>query len=664
MPHEWNNKIVVTKDELVPNWFSSTNTLYSLIQRYKLKPYGIKVLQRGGNGRVMLIDFDSLDTPIQHGIGDPRLVNHVLEPYDNSYLAMEYQDRYIINASVLKAAIALRAVIEKDRKKKGVNTTGITAILCEHVKTFNKTLQVKHKGDQHNIPESEKRFKQLLKDFERGGYKNLISGKHGNDNSRKVFDETLGLLKSLFVSDTAKPSPTEVHRRYMDFLSGKKEIVNNLTGEVYNPADFKKLSDSTVKNYLTSWDVAVSTSLIRLGDRQKQMGKYKPYVSFDKPVYAGSLISVDDRQPPFVMVGGKRIWLYVAVDVASGAYICVVYGKTKEGLILKFYRQLVRNIAQWGLCMPDGLECESSLNSQFVNTFLAEGAMFQNVKIEPNNARGKVIENFNRQMRYGIEKYEENFNSRPFAVDESNQAGTHKVKYMLFDDIAKMCNENYEDWNDFKHPLHPDLSRWDMYKEMQHPDLKPINYNAILPHIGYKTPTSCKLGFIQFNGRQHVLGENGNVALGDRLISLMQRVEGRDVTVYWLDDNEGNILKALVFIDTQLICEAIPKPTFNRATNELKDKDFDSQKIMFSYIKTIEAYGLRGKKAIERVTVIDNSPAPKKGFIMPGQYKPATAINGWHHADELPETNDSVEYEFIQPEKTYTKPLKERLNSN
>lgn len=118
MPHEWNNIIVVTKEELIPSWFNTWSSLKATLHRYSQKPYGIKRVQLGGNGRQLLIAFDSLPEHIQNGLGDPRKVNHILERFykidgeavsffatyvfpDGTYLDEKYQERYIINASVI-----------------------------------------------------------------------------------------------------------------------------------------------------------------------------------------------------------------------------------------------------------------------------------------------------------------------------------------------------------------------------------------------------------------------------------------------------------------------------------------------------------------------------------------------------------------------------------
>jgi hypothetical protein len=629
MPVEYNGNIGLTDLELLPFFGNNAYNLNKAKTRGKLK-----ILRPGGNGRIALTDFDSAQDYIQHAIGDPRQTKHVFEKYyrldkeavafyakfqlpDGSYLDTDYQHRYIINASVLKAAVSFRADVEKERKHKGLNCLGITEVLRKHAVDFQKTLKIKH-NDQHTLPESLKRFKEVLKDFEKKGFISLVSGKHGNDNSRKVTSDTIALLESMFAKDTTKPTATEVHRRYDAFIIGNLEIISNATGEVFNPSEFKALSKTTVTNYLSNWQSAIGTYAARSGDRQKLMQKFKPHHSLDRPSFAGSILSIDDRQPPFKTHDGKRIWFYNGIDLASGAFTCWVYGTTKEGIILEFYRQLIRNYAEWGLCLPNELEAEMSLNSSYVNTFLREGVMFQNVRIEANNARGKRIEAYYRQLRYKHEKNREGWLARPFAISESNQAGSHEVKVLSQEDIVQGCFQDIEDWQNTPHEIHTELTRFEVLIQKQHPDLKPTNYNAILPHLGYKTITSCNVGIIKLQGGEYLLGENGEIVFAEKLISLMKRVEGKEVDVYWLDDNDGKVLKALVFIKALMICEAIAKPRYNRAKIEQTAADHEAREIMSKYVSSIEAYGRKRKKAIEPVTLIDNTPKPTKTFVMPG----------------------------------------------
>ncbi|WP_394771876.1 hypothetical protein, partial [Mucilaginibacter sp.] len=387
MPQQIGKKVGVNAAELVP-WYSY-DALKKVIWRHKENTYGIKRLNRSSPGHQMLVDFDTLPPHIQDCLGDPRKVDHILLKYykedgeavrfystyqfeNGETLDMKYQERYIVNASVLKAAILLNlARIDMRRSMKGNlkrkkdingNTTvpSIGDALHNDVQSFNQALKAKF-NIEHSLPASERHFKRVLNDFETQGYISLISDKHGNQNTRKVTDETLSLLQSLFAGRSKKPNATEVHREYKVFLNGYIEVINNASGEVYNPADFKKLSDTTVKKYMASWQSKIGTYAIRSGNRQTLMQQFKPHHSLDKPKYAGSIISIDDRQPPFKMADGKRVWFYNGIDLGSEAFTCWVHGSTKEGIILEFYRQLVRNYAQWGFSLPAELEAEASL---------------------------------------------------------------------------------------------------------------------------------------------------------------------------------------------------------------------------------------------------------------------------------------------------------------
>jgi hypothetical protein len=638
MPQSVGIKVGVTKVELEP-WYSY-DALIKALYRHKNQPYGLKRLNRSSPGRQMLVDFDSLPAYIQDALGDPRKCDHILEKYyrvdseavvfyntykfeDGTYLSETHKEKYIVNASVINAVLYLRTARTNEREAKGgkVNATkGVPSInetLCDDAASFNKTLRIKH-GVTHTLPGEKKGFVNCLSAFEINGYISVINGRHKNDNARKVFEHTRELLESMFAGHREKPAPTQVSKQYDNFLAGNLEVINNATGEVYKPGDYKKITKSTVTRYLSKWESKIGTHARRSGDRQKYMGQYKPYHSFTKQAFAGSILSIDDRQPPFKATNGKRIWFYNAVDLGSYAFTCWVYGSTKEGIILEFYRQLLRNYHQYGFNLPAELEAEMSLNSSYVDTFLRPGVMFQHVHIEANNARAKRIERVYGSLRNEYEKGMKGFIPRPFAKKESNQPGPGEVPTIPHDEIVQNCLSAIEDWNNQPHPVEKHLSRWEFFCQKQNPNLLPTNYIGILPHIGYKTKSRCKVGIIKLDNGEYLLGDNGQVSLGEKLISYMKWVEGENLSIWWLDDNQGKVFKALIFLGDQYICEAIAKPTYNRAKIEQTPTDEANRAIMSAYVATIEAYGKRHRKSIEQVTIIDISPKKEKTFIMPG----------------------------------------------
>ena len=312
---------------------------------------------------------------------------------DGRPLPDEIIEEYTINASVLNTCQKIysnRYAIRRNLQGQVQDVWGIVANECNRFKDI----------EAHTLPMNSAALRRKLRTYKKEGYECLVHKNYANRNALKVDDAVKELLNDLFATQPHKPTATEVSKQYNAFLDGYIEVINNVTGEDYNPAEFKPLSKNTITNFLAKWVNKTGTHKLRSGDRQKWMGRFSPYHSMNAPAYSGSIISIDDRQPPFMMENGKRIWFYNGVDLASEAITVWVYGTTKEGIILDFYRQMVRNYTEWGLQLPAELEAESALNSSYTETFLRPGAMFDYVRIEANNARAKRVERVNRVLRY------------------------------------------------------------------------------------------------------------------------------------------------------------------------------------------------------------------------------------------------------------------------
>jgi hypothetical protein len=636
-----NNKVAVEMEELVPRFWNHLKSLQSELSRYKDRSFGIKRLQVGGNGRRLLVDFDSLKPEYQDALGDPRKVDHPMQKYykedaearryyatfkrNGIALKADEQERYVINASVMLAVVELERKRTQERMKLRGSMRGIMETIIYDVHSFQNYLRVNF-NYEHTLPVS-KRFKEALKEFKANSYYSLIKDPNGTgkQNARKVDDRVLMILNALFKNQSHKPSPTEISRNYEAFLSGYAEVYNEDSGELYNPKEFPKLSEATIINYINDWQNRIATHAARSGDRQKYMGQYKPHHQMEMPTLAGSVISIDDRQPPFIYnEKGDRIWYYIGMDVASRCFTTFVYGKTKEGLIVDFYRQMVRNYTDWGFCLPFELECESSLNSSYRETLLRPGAMFQEVRIEANNARAKYIERAFGELRYGHEKQEEGWMARPTAISEKNQAGPIQAKgkkqmVVPFDQLVEMTLTNLQDWNNKPHPTNANVSIWEYFQSHQNPNLKPTNWAGILPHIGYKTRTSCKLGYITLQGEKRAIAEAGNILLGEALIEVMKVIEDKEVDVYWLDANDGSVMKALVYHKDRLICEAQSMPKYNRAKAERTEGVDDmAYQIQSSYVASVEAFAKRQRNNIENINIsFQAKNKPATGFQIP-----------------------------------------------
>lgn len=675
MPFEWNNILVVDKDELVPAFYKSEGSLKLEISRYNAKDYGIKKIRKGGNGRQMLVAYDSLRADIQEALGDPRKISNSLERFyqtdkaavhyytkvfqfeDGSRLSLTQQEQYIVNASVLAACVRLQKARELERRSKGGSCKGMMASICRDVAAFGTILVAKYRTAAPSLPTTERRFKDAYKAFVKDGeydYAGLIDGRAKNQNRRLMTTDMLSLLNGLFATQTHKPTRTEVSRQYEAFLNGYVEVVDTESGEVFSPSDFKPITDGVIVHYLGQWYDKIGTGLARSGDRQQYMGQFLPYHSLSLPEYAGEIMSIDDRQPPFEYSKGERVWLYMGIDIGSQAWTVMVHGKSKEGIIVDFYRQLLRNYTQWGFRLPAELECESSLNSMFKNTFLRPGALFDHVRIEANNARGKYIERMFGKLRYEKEKSKAGWIGRPFAKKEDNQKGSVPVPIVPYDQIIQNSLRDIEDWNNSPHPKHEEMTRWEVFTSKQHPALSDTNWEAILPHLGYKTQTSCKAGIIQLNNHEHLIADKGVVLTGRPLIEKMKHVEGQALDIYWLDGNDGQVLHAVVFLrggEVQ-ICEAMAKPTYSRSVIGRTADQEKGRKLMSAYANTIEAFGREQKNNLTAVQVIDHrEPAANRKFVMPGlkRYDPSTPSSGSvRHHPEGSEGMRETETEILQ----------------
>jgi len=555
---------------------------------------------------------------------------------DGKLLPDEVIDEYTMNASVLNTVDTIYTKRYELRKNLRGQISDIWTIVVNECNRF-RDIQA------HTLPANAASLRRKLKDYKKEGYSALIHGNFCNKSALKVDDRTNDLLNSMFAYQTYKPIATQIARQYDGFLSDYVDVINKKTGEIYDSKEFPKLSPATITNYLAKWTNKVGTHTLRSGDSQLWMAKFKPYHSMKRPEFSGSIISVDDRQPPFWYEKGKRVWMYGGIDLGSGAITAWVFGKTKEDLILEFYRQMVRNYTEWGLCLPYELEGEMSGNSQFLKSFLSDGNMFQKTHIAANVARAKRIEPYWKPLRYGTEKKREGWIARPKALSESNQAGPEKHIILPYDRIVEECLIDIENWNNAPHAVIKDKTCWEVLTDMQHQNITPTNWRAFLPSLGYVTQTSCNTGIIKLNNTECLIGENGSIAFSDRLINLMGQIEGKDLDIYWLNGNDGNVLKALVYLrgTDRCICEAVPKPVYHRAKLEQTENDLEAREQMSKYVASVNGFINSQRKAIDPVTVIDNIPTTLNNkFKISGLRKPVSERIGPVEIMEDPDENE------------------------
>lgn len=519
---------------------------------------------------------------------------------DGKFLPNPNIEEYTINASVLNTCFKVYDKRYALRKQMNGGVLDVWETIAKEAQLFRAV-------QPHTLPDHFRRLREKCMKYKKSKYDVLIHKNFANKNALRVSGDTMLLLNNMFATQIQKPTATDIARQYKAFLAGYIEIINNNTGELYNPKEFGQLSIGTITAWLAKWTNKVATHAKRSGDRQVYMGKFTPYHSMEQPTYSNSIISIDDRQPPFAYAPQTRMWFYNAVDLGSEAFTCSVYGKSKEGIIIDFYRQLVRNYAYWGINMPAELEAESSLNSSFKDSFLREGGMFQYVRIEANKARSKRIEGYNGQLRYELEKNRPGWIARPKALSESNQKGSFDVPLVPYEDIVSGCLQDIETWNNMPHSKIKGKTRWEVFMENQNPNVMPTNWNAILKSpLGFYTRTSCRTGIVKLDRKEFLLGLDGKIAYSDKLIGLLEQVEGCELDIYWLDDHQGNVLKAHIYLPNsdRFICELIAKPKSHRATIEATPESIEARTAMSKYEASVNGFMSAQKKRIEPITIL------------------------------------------------------------
>jgi hypothetical protein len=641
----------------------------------------------GGNGRPSLIEWAAIPEKYRDEIiakyGQPEKQRNFLEGFfemdaaaRTTYDAFRFEDgvsldkeqieRYTVNASVLNALGAAKTYREQMRKRMGGTMKGIRQTLAADVRDFNHVLKAKY-NTEHSLPQNEIRLFEKLRKYQAQGYHYLIDRRNRKQNAKKVTPEMVQLWNDMFAGQRHKPTHLEVAFKYNMFLAGKLEVVKlDGTGETYNPSDacFVHVSESSIYGYLSEHKNRIGVFKARSGNRKTYTDSYTPSARMLRPS-VGAIISVDDYQPPFKWAegGGNRMWFYAAQDLGSTAITAWVWGDSKEGIIIDFYRQLVRNYAEWGLCLPYLIECEMALNSSFMNTFLSPGAMFQKVRVYPNKPRAKKIERTIRDLRLQKAAKHPAFVARPDAHDENYQQKPGKQIFLSKDEIVDIELGYIEEWNNEPHPdrdVYPGMTRWQVFMQKQNPALKPINWRGILPYIGHVTRTSMRMGRITLQGIDRVVGINGEVALGETLLNIMNEIEGREVNVHWLDDNNGNVLKAHVYdADGRLICEVLDDLPFHRSELDQTDQCRKNMELYFAYENTVDGHANRIARSINSVELIETEVKPKGDFRIAGLRR--NEVKEPAMPEALPELKDDNDTDLIPVETTFKTSTRSRF---
>lgn len=625
----YGNKLCISYPEFVDSGIVSVANYKQLAARGR-----IDVVRRGGgaNGCCALIAIDSLPSKYKEAVeemypgGDEvRIKTWILSNYEMDQAAVAFfYDRsktgidldeknkreYIINASVLNCCIKLYERARDSQRLFGGKYNW--DMMAKTIETLRKELG-------HTLPASTLRFRKKVNDYKRNGYGSLISGKFGNQNTRKVDYKTKLLVRGLVVLPN-KPYNSNVHEMYISFVCGELDVYNPKTGELFNPDDFtdkngdpKYLSESTINNILNE---PATKMLIEksLSSWSTFMHEQMPYMHRHSGQFSLSQITMDDVDLTRKLKDTKqRVHAYYAYDVVSQCVIGASYARKKdERLVVDCFRDMFRLIARNGWGIPAGIEVENHLMSQYKEGFLKAETVFQFVRFcAPLNSQEKYAEPLNGAKKrsvihknhegigrfYGKGKWRQEYQK---ISDETNELYEDK-EYFTWEQLVADDRKDNEEWNNTLHPnqkMYPGMTRWQVLEANINPNLLPYDARTLAYHIGERVETS-----IRRNSTVRVAHEDWWLSS----TSVLERLEPNNykVTACYLPDDEGAPQEVFIYQKGKYIDTVEKVNTYSRVMAEQTEEDqsafVEQQKKIAKFNKYVE------DNAIDRLGILKPS---------------------------------------------------------
>ena len=533
---------------------------------------------------------------------------------DGSPLPPDKINEYTVNASVLKAVVSVMAdtnIMRKAMNGQTINWGEVAGAISYYQAEFG-----------HTLPLSPHRFRERVNAYQKEGYESLISKKFKNKNSQKKTIEVVRLVLSLDCPyDGTRPFNTVVGEAYNQFVTGEVEVVDPVTGEVYDPKNFVDrkgkplvLSPATISNILNSPEHKALRA--KYHDTQWTFNQtYRPHHLRHAPFFALSKISADDRDLPFLMKGSQRVHGYFICDVLSGCIIGRAYGRKKdEALYLECVRNMFQLLIREGWNMPGEIEVEHHLVNRFKDSWMKAKVLFPMVRwCNPGNSQEKHMEHNNRQFRYGVEKrnhpnigrfyarLEANRPKEEKVYDETNNKWKHK-EYTWEEILAG----NARDIDEFNHELHPDqkrfkgMTRWDVLSMMQNPDLHPFDKWYVYRYIGEKTKTTIRRNM-------YCTVMYGQYVLPEPQVIRKLKPGNTKVDAYWLPEPDGTIKEVYIWQGDEYICTCSQAERYNTSTIEQTDADRAAYTEQAKYVSQFDKMMKDGK--VSPVVVIKKEDA-------------------------------------------------------
>jgi len=595
----------------------------------------IKLARRGGGeGNNALIDLESIPGKYRSEIGkrvpNPEysaVITPFVEQVKMDYEAVRFYTNFRYpngrpiptekvdniklwsnNAAIMNAIAADFDKHVRDRANQGKGPIKSTFFKNHVVPIKSEELNQRW---PNNLPTDAGRLREKFDDYKELRYMAFVKNLVGNDNAVKINSKILDLLSYISVMPT-RPYTTEVKKVYDDFMSGRSELYNHITGEEYLPENYLDENGNVIQfTEAAIWQRINKPSQQILVDKKRMGAKdfndmHRPYRHRESPEYSFSKISMDDRDLVWKdAISKQRVKAYYAYDVASGCRIGSAYSMNKdEELFLDCLRDMFAFVERNGFGSPLEIEVENHLVNKFFDDL---AVMFPYLTIcAPGNSQEKRAEHFNRAVKYQVEK-----NNHPgigrwwlsskfnrISVDKVNDQFKQKMKMadrMIIDDIQDSLQYNNSPHKNQK--KYPGMTRMDVLRANLNPGLPKLNKPFLYKYIGYETRTSIVRN-------QFVNVQYQEYALPDVRVLEMLAPNNRDVTAYYMPDASGAINEVYLYQNGQLLCTAERLVKYNEAKAERTDIDVAAKLKQDKYVASFDKYVKDGTSEMAKLEIM------------------------------------------------------------
>lgn len=624
------NKWCISARELVDGGIVSQSNYQNWVNRKR-----IDVVRRGGGaaGQYALVAVESLPRTYKARVEElfpnaklTHLVCWVRSNYEIDQKAVvffhsreqagidlppEKIREYVVNASVLNCCIRLYERAATAQKLFGGKynweemANAITALREEY---------------GHTLPASTLRFRKKVNEYKKEGYGCLISGKFGNQSARIVTEAVEYAVLSLACLEN-KPYNKNVWEMWTMFVYGELDVFDMDTGELLNPNDYTdkngdplELSETTICNILNQ-----PANKLRINQRLLMpvtlMHEELPHMHRHNGRYSLSQITMDDVDVPRRLKDTKKwVHAYYAYDDVSECLIGASYARDKgTPLVVECFRDMFRLLEQNGWGTPRGIEVENHLMSQWRDTYLSPGVVFEFVRFcAPQNSQEKRSEHYNGNRKTSILHKNHAYIGRPFGkgkrrveqkkISDSTNELYEEQKYFSWDELVADDRRDTWEWN---HSLHsdqkkwPGKTRWEVLVENVNPDLWPLDRKTLSRWIGVQVETS-----IRRNSTVRVNYEDWWLS-GPEVLERL-KPNNLKVTACYLPDENGAAKDVYLYQGERYIDQVERVETYCRVmaeqTEEDKAKFVEQQKKVAHFKKYLE------DTSIKRVGVMKKTP--------------------------------------------------------